>query len=394
MMNKLIIAFSFALMVSLNYSCETNLPVESTSTDHANLNDNVYIVIVEPSDELQGSGGQNTLMNILKDNNIDATRITHTYTSLFLGFSAKLNPEQVNSLNHDKRIITIEPDQEYSLIDELHSIDNESGKSPELQAQTTPWGINAVGGFVTATSNTGVAWVVDTGIDLDHLDLSVDLNLSKTFVNRGDDANTPDDFHGHGTHVGGTIAALNNGYGVVGVCAGATLIAVKVLDYQGSGYISEIVAGLDYIGANLVSGKTNVVNMSLGGGASTVLDDAVKSLASKGAYLIVAAGNSKKPASNYSPARVNATNVYTISAFDNKGNFASFSNYGNPPIDYSAPGVSVQSTYKNGQYATMSGTSMSTPHVSGIVLANDGTINWNGTVKKDRDRTPDKKAVR
>jgi subtilisin family serine protease len=280
------------------------------------------------------------------------------------------------------------------LIDELFSVDNESGKSPELQAQTTPWGINAVGGFVTATSNTGVAWVVDTGIDLDHIDLNVDLNLSKTFVNRGDDANTPDDFHGHGTHVGGTIAALNNSYGVVGVCAGATLIAVKVLDYKGSGYISEIVAGLDYIGANMVSGKANVVNMSLGGSASTTLDNAVKSLASKGAYVIIAAGNSRKPASNYSPARVDAVNVFTISAFDNKGNFASFSNYGNPPIDYSAPGVSVQSTYKGGQYATMSGTSMSTPHVSGIVLANDGTINWSGTVKRDRDKTPDKKARR
>ncbi|MCO5250647.1 MAG: S8 family serine peptidase [Candidatus Kapabacteria bacterium] len=393
-MNKLVIAISFALLVLVFNSCETNLPVDSSSTDMSNLDNNTYLVIVETTDELQGNDGQNPLMNILKDNNIDAANITQTYTSLFLGFAAKLNPEQVNSLNHDKRVISIEPDQEYRLIDELLSVDNESGKSPELQAQTTPWGINAVGGFVTATSNTGVAWVVDTGIDLDHLDLNVDLNLSKTFVNRGDDANTPDDFHGHGTHVGGTIAALNNSYGVVGVCAGATLIAVKVLDYRGSGYISEIIAGLDYIGTNLVSGKANVVNMSIGGSASTTLDNAVKSLASKGAYVIIAAGNSRRPAANYSPARVDAVNVFTISAFDNKGNFASFSNYGNPPIDYSAPGVSVQSTYKDGKYATMSGTSMSTPHVSGIVLANNGTINWSGTVKRDRDKTPDKKARR
>jgi subtilisin family serine protease len=393
-MNKLLLLLSLVLMIALFAACETNVSVDATDIGTSNEVGDVFIVIVHPSDELQGSGGHSPFTNILRDNNIPESNVTQAYSSLFLGFAVRLTTTQFNSLNQDKRVITIERDQEYFLIDDLISIDNESGKNPELQSQSTPWGITSVGGFVTANSNTGVAWVVDTGIDLDHLDLNVNLDLSKTFVNRGDDAKSANDLHGHGTHVAGTIAAINNNYGVVGVCAGASLIAIKVLDLKGSGLISEIVAGLDYIGNNLVSGKTNVVNISLGGGASTTLDNAVKSLASKGAYLIIAAGNSRKPASNYSPARVDATNVFTISAFDNKGTFASFSNYGNPPIDYAAPGVSVQSTYKDGNYATMSGTSMSTPHVSGIVLANDGTINWNGTVKNDKDKTPDKKAVR
>jgi subtilisin family serine protease len=393
-MNKLLLLLSLVLMIALFAACETNVSVDATDIGTSNEVGDVFIVIVHPSDELQGSGGHSPFENILRDNNIPESNVTQTYSSLFLGFAARLTTTQFNSLNQDKRVITIERDQEYFLIDDLISIDNESGKNPELQSQSTPWGITSIGGFVTANSNTGVAWVVDTGIDLDHLDLNVNLDLSKTFVNRGDDAKSANDLHGHGTHVAGTIAAINNNYGVVGVCAGASLIAIKVLDLKGSGLISEIVAGLDYIGKNLVSGKTNVVNISLGGSASTTLDNAVKSLASKGAYLIIAAGNSRRPASNYSPARVDATNVFTISAFDNKGTFASFSNYGNPPIDYAAPGVSVQSTYKDGNYATMSGTSMSTPHVSGIVLANDGTINWNGTVKNDKDKTPDKKAVR
>jgi hypothetical protein len=96
-MNKLMIVISFALLVLLFNSCETNVPVDSTSTESANLNDNIYIVIIETTDELQRNGGKNPLMNILIDNNIDVTNITRTYTSLFLGFAAKLNPEQVNS---------------------------------------------------------------------------------------------------------------------------------------------------------------------------------------------------------------------------------------------------------------------------------------------------------
>ncbi|PKL85987.1 MAG: peptidase S8 [Ignavibacteriae bacterium HGW-Ignavibacteriae-1] len=393
-MNKLKIAILIALSGLIIHSCDTNLPVDSTSADMSNSDNNTYIVVVEQSDELQGAGGQNSLMNILQGNNIDESNITHTYNSLFLGFSAKLSQEEVIALNNDKRIISVELDQKIQMIDELESIDNESGKSPELQSQYTPWGIPAVGGSVNANYYTGVAWILDTGIDLMHPDLNVDLNLSRSFVNRGIDRNTAKDFNGHGTHIAGTIAAINNGYGVVGVCAGAKVIAVKVLDYRSYGYISEFIAGLDYVGANLVSGRTNVVNMSLIASASTTLDNAVKRLASKGAYVVVAAGNYGRNAAYYSPARVNATNVFTISAYDSRGYFASFSNYGNPPIAYSAPGRSIRSTYKNGSYATMSGTSMSTPHVSGILLANNGSINWNGTVRYDRDGTPDKKAHR
>jgi subtilisin family serine protease len=117
-------------------------------------------------------------------------------------------------------------------------------------------------------------------------------------------------------------------------------------------------------------------------------------LGNKGFLVVLAAGNSRIDAKNFSPARANGRNIYTVSAHDINDNFASFSNFGNPPIDYCAPGVSVYSTYKNGSYATMSGTSMAAPHVAGILLANNKVVFIRGTVKSDPDYVPDRLASR
>jgi subtilisin family serine protease len=185
--------------------------------------------------------------------------------------------------------------------------------------------------------------------------------------------------------VAGTIGAKNNGQDVVGVAAGATLVAVRVLDNGGSGTYSAVIAGVDHVGANGASG--DVANMSLGGPASTALDDAVRAAASQGIEFVLAAGNSGAHANNYSPARANGTNITTVSAFAPGDTWASFSNYGNPPIDWAAPGVSVLSTRRGGGTTTLSGTSMAAPHVAGLLLL--GNVSSDGLVTGDPDGNRD-----
>jgi hypothetical protein len=187
--------------------------------------------------------------------------------------------------------------------------------------------------------------------------------------------------------VAGTIAAIDNDVQVVGVAAGATVVGVKVLDDKGSGTYSDIISGVDYVAANAAAG--DVANMSLGGGTSQALDDAVKNAADQGIYFAIAAGNSGTDAGTTSPARVEYNNVFTVSAFDDTDTFASFSNYGNPPIEYGAPGVDIKSTYVGGGTATLNGTSMASPHVAGILLVTGGSPATDGTVSGDPDGTAD-----
>jgi subtilisin family serine protease len=160
---------------------------------------------------------------------------------------------------------------------------------------------------------------------------------------------------------------------------------VKVLDRRGSGSYSGVIAGVDYVAANASPG--DAANMSLGGPVSTALDQAVLNAASKGIKFAIAAGNESQDANNSSPARVNHQNVFTISAIDQNDVFASFSNYGNPPVDYAAPGVSIFSLYKGGGTTTMSGTSMASPHVCGLLLM--GSIHSDGFAVGDPDGNPD-----
>ncbi len=129
--------------------------------------------------------------------------------------------------------------------------------------------------------------------------------------------------------------------------------------------------------------------LSLGGSVYDPIDEAVMNLGASGVFVALAAGNESDDANNHSPARANGANLYTISAMDIYDNFAYFSNYGNPPVDYCAPGVSVLSTYKSGGYATMSGTSMAAPHVCGLLLATSGNLSSDGYVNGDPDGEPD-----
>ena len=259
------------------------------------------------------------------------------------------------------------------------------GDDTSPDPQVTPWGIARVGGPQDGTGYT--AWVLDTGIDVDHPDLNVAASRGFSAFNKGKDSGV-DDGQGHGTHVAGTIAALNNNRDVVGVAAGASVVPIKVLDRRGSGSTSGVIAGVDFVGANASPG--DCANMSLGGGISSSLDAAViNAAANSGAFFTLAAGNEGQDANNSSPARANGNNVFTISAHDSSDRLASFSNYGNPPVDYAAPGVGVLSTKKGGGTVTYSGTSMAAPHACAVLMLKAGNPSTDGTISNDRDSTPD-----
>lgn len=146
------------------------------------------------------------------------------------------------------------------------------------------------------------------------------------------------------------------------------IVHEQVLDRNGDGSASGVLAGLEWVAENGREG--DVANLSLGGNPSLALDTAVKTVARRGIKITLAAGNAATAAEDMSPGRVDAPNVYTISAIDTNDRRAVFSNYGSPPIDYAAPGVEIRSTWNRGRYATLSGTSMAAPHVAGILLLN------------------------
>ena len=314
-----------------------------------------------------------------------AAQVKHVYSVALRGFAVNAAPQAIENMKRNNpNIAYCEQDQVVTAIQVRGMAPgakkgkpggNGGGAQPP---QETPWGIARVGGG--ASGNFATAWVIDSGIELDHPDLNVDVARSRSFV-RGDAG----DQNGHGTHVAGTIAAVDNNIGVIGVAPGAPVVAVRVLDRRGSGSNSGVIAGIDYVAQYGQPG--DVANMSLGGGISTALDQAVINAAAGGVRFAIAAGNERDHANNHSPARANGPNVYTISSFAIGDNWSSFSNYGNPPVDYAEPGSSIKSTWTGGGYNTISGTSMATPHFAGILL--QGNVGNGGRVNGDPDGNPD-----
>jgi subtilisin family serine protease len=263
------------------------------------------------------------------------------------GYAAVIPNDRVAALRSDATVSYVEADGEAT-----------------IAAQTLPWGIDKIEADVSSTqagngsgavSNVRV-YVIDTGVDRNHPDLNV-----VSHVNFAKGQNT--DCNGHGTHVAGTIAAKDDSQGVVGVAPGAPIYGVKVLKCNGSGSWSGVISGINWVTAN--HGANAVANMSLGGGASQAVDDAVKNSAASGVFYAVSAGNSGANACGQSPARAGTTNgIATVAATDSSDAEASWSNYGSC-VDIWAPGVSVLSTYAGGGYNTLSGTSMASPHVAG-----------------------------
>lgn len=309
--------------------------------------------------------------------------IEHRFDAVFRGFSAKGAEGRLTALQDDPDVERAEPD-----------------RYVEAFGQTLPRGINRIDADLSATAaidgtdtrvNADIA-VIDTGIDKKHADLNVasgyNCTTSRT-TNWGDG-------NGHGTHVAGTAAAKDNGIGVVGAAPGARLWAVKVLDNSGSGFVSWVICGVNFVTKN--AGTIEAANMSLGGQfSSATLDTAIANSVAAGVAYAAAAGNSAKDAATFSPAK--HPDVLAISAVaDSDGRcgglgpstpygaddtFASFSNFGSV-VDLAAPGVSILSTYKGGGYATGSGTSMASPHAAGaaaLLLATKGRdVNGDGAV--------------
>ncbi|GAA4436536.1 hypothetical protein GCM10023188_29700 [Pontibacter saemangeumensis] len=249
-----------------------------------------------------------------------------------------------------------------------------------MAGENLPWNIERVG-YGDGTGKT--VWVIDSGIDTDHPDLNVDLTRSLSLIYGNPSF---EDGYGHGTSVAGIIAAKNNGSGMIGVAANATIIALRVFDDAGAGTLSRAINAVLHVGNNAKAG--DVVNMSLGSGMSTTLDNAVRTAAEKGILFAIAAGNSSVDCYQSSPARVDAPGVYTISASDVYNRLWDRSNFG-ASVDFAAPGVNVTVTTKGGSIGGGAyGTSMAAPHVAGI-LALRGTVYSQGTITGDKDTTPD-----
>ena len=337
-------------------------------------------------------------------------RIGYVYENVLQGFSITVPASALPAIERHPRVAYVEPDLPVAIF-----------------AQELPTGIRRI--FADANSFLDIdgtddyrvdadVGVLDTGIDREHPELNVVggancLKYTGSFFRRTYycDANeSGDDDHYHGTHVAGTVGAIDNGSGVVGVAPGVRLWAVKVLDSRGSGSLSGIIAGIDWFVANAAVRKPAVINMSLGAaGTSAAMNTSIANAVKADVAVVVAAGNDDADAANYTPA--NAPDAITVSALadfdgepggigaptcrtDQDDTLADFSNWGST-VDITAPGVCILSTYpiESGSYGTISGTSMAAPHVAGAAallasngdnpaairtkLLTRGNVNWN-----------------
>ncbi len=276
-------------------------------------------------------------------------QVLDTYQHALEGYTARIPDHQLDEVLAEERVDYIERDSTVT-----------------VAAQRIPWGTDRIDADVSSTqagdgkgeiSNVN-AYIIDTGIDKRHADLNV-----VGHVNFRGGKNT--DRNGHGTHIAGTVAAEDNGRGVVGVAPGAPLTGVKVLGGNGKGTVSDVIEGIDWVTAN--ADKPAVANLSLVTGASAALDHAVVESASSGIFYAVASGNDDADAREYSPARAGggtANGIVTTGATNKSDAEPSWSNHGSY-VDLWAPGTRILSTKMGGGTAMKSGTSMASAHVAG-----------------------------
>ncbi|MFD5248139.1 S8 family serine peptidase [Amycolatopsis sp. NPDC058340] len=351
-----------AVLGVLALSTGTAVPIAAASPDQHSAPSG-YIVVLNDH-----SADPSVLASGLVDRH--GGHIGHVYRHAITGFSATLPPAAAEALRRDPRVRSVEADSVVSVAEQTvpTGLDRSNATAnPNLK----------INGDDDYSVDADVA-VIDTGADAQHPDLNV---VSRTnclnSASCTDNAGTDD--HGHGTHVSGTIGARDNGVGVVGVAPGARIWAVKVLDKGGSGQLSGVVSGVDWVAAH--ADEIEVANMSLGceNCENDALKAAISNAVAKGVVFAVAAGNNHKDARTFSPA--NHPDVVTVSAiadFDGKpggragstcradqdDTLADFSNFG-PTVEIAAPGTCILSTFPGGQYKVFSGTSMAAPHVAG-----------------------------
>jgi subtilisin family serine protease len=271
------------------------------------------------------------------------------------GYAAKIPAGELAALRRDSRVDYVEADRLM--------------KAQETQTGAT-WGLDRIDQrllplnsmFSYTRTGAGVtAYIIDTGLRPTHADFGGRAVANQDFVDPGNPSgpyyNYGKDCNGHGTHVAGTVGGAS-----YGVAKGVSLVGVRVLDCDGYGLISEIVAGVDWVTRN--AAKPAVANMSLGGGGSTALDSAVSRSIAAGITYAVAAGNEHRDACAFSPARVGA--AITVAASDRSDRRPQFSNYGSC-VDWFSPGVGIRSDWFTADTATatLDGTSMASPHTAG-----------------------------
>lgn len=304
-----------------------------------------YIVVLQPGTNHAAAAGEFSRAG---------WRIEREYTNVFSGFAINLPTAAVAALERNPRVLYVERDAEVTAFD--------------TQDPTPSWGLDRIdqrtlplsGTFVYSASGNGVgvkAYIVDTGVLSTHTEFTGRVVTGFSAIN--DVVNTTEDCNGHGTHVAGTLVGTT-----YGVAKEATVVPVRVLDCQGSGTISGVIAGLDWVAGDHISGPA-VVNMSLGGSPSKTLDAAVVRVFADGITVVVAAGNSHASACAASPARV--PEAVTVGATNSTDARAPYSNFGQC-LDLFAPGSIITSAWYTSTTATntISGTSMASPHAAGV----------------------------
>ncbi|MBI1325758.1 S8 family serine peptidase [bacterium] len=354
-----------------------------------------FIVMLREDGEADDNGNHRKLLqaSLAEIQATPGVQVDHVYEHAIHGFAGEMTDAAVERLKADPRVAHIEQDQVVRVssrrISRARLRATSRGSSTNIsvlarggsartaaQAQAVPWGIARIGaqrstaaaGNGSGDVNVDVA-IIDTGIDLSHPDLNVagGQNFS------GGSSTDYGDGNGHGTHVSGIVGAKDNAFGVVGVAPGARLWSVRVLGSSGSGTLSGVIAGVDWVRSR--ASTIEVANMSLGASDSSSLKTAIDRAVASGVTFVVAAGNESRDTSTSSPANSTNTGVITVSALTSAGTVAYYSNYGRNYVDQSgaengvdviAPGDSIYSTYRNASYTTMSGTSMASPHVAGV----------------------------
>lgn len=283
-------------------------------------------------------------------------KMRYEYSKVFQGFAAKMSDSEVSKLRKNKHVLSVEPDYEI--------------RATGTQSPTPSWGLDRIdqsglplnSSYTYSSTGAGVtAYVIDTGIRASHTEFGGRVATGWSAIN---DGRGTDDCAGHGTHVAGTI-----GGATYGVAKAVTLVPVRVLDCNGSGSTSGVIAGVDWVTNRVKSiGGLAVANMSLGGSASSSLDNAVTNAVNAGVSFAVAAANDNTDACNQSPARAPA--AVTVGASTKTDARASFSNYGTC-LDIFAPGENIVSSVNSSDTATAtySGTSMASPHVADVMAA-------------------------
>jgi len=354
----LISVFTLILLLAI-FGCERYNPFEPVSEEGAvpvgkAAGANRWIVVFEPGTFVNEPAKEAILKRF------DAVEIKDL--PLVNGAAVILPPAAAPALGRVSGVIRVDPDIVVHIIKGKPSKPPGQGKPKNEEPQppqSLPWGIDRIDAELVWSTDNGngvnIA-ILDTGIDLDHPDLIGNIGGGINIINSRKSAN---DDNGHGTHVAGTVAAVNNEIGVVGVAPDAKLYAVKAFDRKGNGFLSDIIAG---IGWSITNGM-QVINMSFGADSDVQsLHDAITAAYDAGITMVAAAGNN----GSYVLYPAKYTETIAVSATAEGDILASFSSVG-PEIDLAAPGVAILSTWKGGGYNTIDGTSMAAPHVTGTV---------------------------